>query len=104
MLKHVGPNACLVDFQTGYKNDSIFNNENLAIYKGPAIYCQPHDFAQIPMIHPTPTTILLACKENIDAILDERVIFTRDGEIQCFLVCWKGRPISHYTWITREEL
>ena len=103
MLKHVGPNARL-DFQTDYKTDSIFNNENLAIYKGPAIYCQPHDFAQIPMIHPTPTTILLACKENIDAILDERVIFTRDGESQCFLFHWKGQPISDYTWITREEL
>ena len=30
MLKHVGPNARL-DFQTDYKTDSIFNNENLAI-------------------------------------------------------------------------
>ena len=104
MLKHVGPNACLVDFQTDYKTDSIFNNENLTIYEGPAVSYQPHDFVQIPMIHPTPKTVLPARKETIDAILDEQVISTRDGEIQCFLVRWKGRPISDYTWITREEL
>lgn len=41
MLKHVGPNAYIVDFQTNYKNDSIFNSENLDIYKGPAVYYQP---------------------------------------------------------------
>ena len=50
MLKHVGPNAYIVDFQTDYKNDSIFNSENLAIYKGPAVYYQPCDFVQIPML------------------------------------------------------
>ena len=49
MLKHVGPNAYIVDFQTDYKNDSIFNSENLAIYKGSAVYYQPHDFVQIPI-------------------------------------------------------
>ena len=49
MLKHVGPNAYIVDFQTDYKNDSIFNSENLDIYKGPTVYYQPHDFVQIPI-------------------------------------------------------
>ena len=38
ILKHTGPNAYIVDFRTDYKNDSIFNSENLAIYKGPAVY------------------------------------------------------------------
>ena len=47
MWKHVGPNAYIVDFQTDYKNDSIFNSENLAIYKGPAVYYQPHDILLI---------------------------------------------------------
>ena len=41
MWKHVGPNAYIVDFQTDYKNDSIFNSEDLDIYKGPAVYYQP---------------------------------------------------------------
>ena len=49
MLKHVGPNSYIVDFQIYYKNDSIFNSENLDIYEGPAVYYQPHDFVQIPI-------------------------------------------------------
>ena len=28
----------------------IFNSENLAIYKGPAVYYQPRDFVQIPIL------------------------------------------------------
>ena len=48
-LKHTGPNAYIVDFHTDYKNDSIFNSENLAIYKGLAVYYQPHNFVQIPI-------------------------------------------------------
>jgi hypothetical protein len=31
-------------------------------------------------------------KDNIDAILDEQVVFNRNGEVQQFLVHWVGRP------------
>ena len=46
----------------------------------------------------------LAPKEHIDAILDEQIIFTRDGGVQRFLVRWHGRPNSDDTWITSDDL
>lgn len=42
----------------------------------------------IPDLVPLP--LPLAHKEHIDAILDEQVVFTRDGEVQHFLVRWEG--------------
>uniref|UniRef100_A0A2N9G2F5 Chromo domain-containing protein n=1 Tax=Fagus sylvatica TaxID=28930 RepID=A0A2N9G2F5_FAGSY len=43
-------------------------------------------------------------KESIDAILDEQVVFTRDGAVQHFLVLWHRRPESDCTWIARKDL
>lgn len=36
------------------------------------------------------STLTLAQKDNIDIILDEQVIFTKDGKVQWFLVHWVG--------------
>jgi hypothetical protein len=38
-----------------------------------------------------------AQKDNIDAILDEQVVFNRNGEVQRFLVRWVGRLDSDCT-------
>lgn len=46
----------------------------------------------------------LAHEESIDAILDEQIIFDKDGGPQCFLVCWRGRLELDYTWIASDEL
>uniref|UniRef100_A0A2N9HIP4 Integrase catalytic domain-containing protein n=1 Tax=Fagus sylvatica TaxID=28930 RepID=A0A2N9HIP4_FAGSY len=53
---------------------------------------------------PSPPICPQAHKESIDFILDEQVVLTRVGTIQCFLVCWHGRPELDSTWITHEEL
>jgi len=42
-------------------------------------------------------TLTTAQKYNIDAILDEIIVFTRDNEVQQFLVWWVGRPDSNCT-------
>ena len=38
-----------------------------------------------------PFTLTSAQKNNIDAILDEQVVFNKNGEVQQFLVRWVGR-------------
>jgi hypothetical protein len=37
-------------------------------------------------------------------ILDEQVVFNRNGEVQQFRVRWVGRPDSDCIWITRDTL
>ena len=49
-------------------------------------------------IHPTYMT------EQIDEIIDDQIVSTRDGGYHRFLVRWKGLPDSDNTWINREEL
>ena len=41
-----------------------------------------------------PSTLTSAQKNNIDATLDEQVVFNKNGEVQQFLVRWVGRPNS----------
>ncbi|GFS39678.1 hypothetical protein Acr_00g0064360 [Actinidia rufa] len=55
-------------------------------------------------ITPAPLPISPAPKEHIDAILNEQIISTRDGGVQCFLVRWGGRLASDDTWITSDDL
>uniref|UniRef100_A0A2N9H1M6 Integrase catalytic domain-containing protein n=1 Tax=Fagus sylvatica TaxID=28930 RepID=A0A2N9H1M6_FAGSY len=62
------------------------------------------DPIDIPLPIPAPLNLPYACKEHIDAILDEQIVSTRDGGVQRFLVRWHGRPTSDCTWITRDEL
>jgi hypothetical protein len=33
-------------------------------------------------------------------VLDERLVSTREGGYQKFLVTWKGKPVSESTWIS----
>uniref|UniRef100_A0A2N9H353 Chromo domain-containing protein n=1 Tax=Fagus sylvatica TaxID=28930 RepID=A0A2N9H353_FAGSY len=80
------------------------------------IHLSPATIPDDPFTEPSPTptispdfdTILPNIppthKESINAILDEQVVFTRDGTVQRFLVRWHGRPESDCTWIAREDL
>ena len=56
---------------------------------------------------PAPECPLLAPfqqREQIEHILDEQVITTKNGAYQRYLVWWKGCPTTDDTWITRAEL
>jgi hypothetical protein len=110
VLKRIGSNAYVIELPPDYDINSTFNIEDLIAYKGPSTI--PDD----PFTEPSPTptispdfdTILPNIppthKESINAILDEQVVFTRDGTVQRFLVRWHGRPESDCTWIAREDL
>ena len=64
-------------------------------YKGPAVipnapFDEPlPDHVVIPVLIPAPLNLPYARKEHTDAILDEQIVSTRDGEVQCFLVRWR---------------
>ena len=55
-----------------------------------------------PIETSTPFTLIASQKDNINVILDEQVVFIRDGEVQRFLICLVGQPNSYCTWITRD--
>jgi hypothetical protein len=111
VLKRIGSNAYIIDIPSTYGISSTFNIEDLVSFKGPIVvpsdpFEEPsQDHIDNPIIDPTsPPICPQAHKESIDFILDEQVVLTRVGTIQCFLVCWHGRPESDSTWITHEEL
>ena len=110
ILKRVGPNAYLLDLLPNYGISSTFNIEDLVAFKGIAVipdtpFDEPLlDPIDIPLPIPAPLNLPYARKEHIDAILDEKIVSTRDGGVQRFLVRWQGHPTSDCTWITRDEL
>lgn len=57
-----------------------------------------------PIATPTTVPYITAHKDKIDAILDEQIVLTKDGEVQRFLVCWVDLPNSDCAWILRETL
>jgi hypothetical protein len=74
----------------------IFSIEDLVEYQ--KLHYIPNDPFEMPLnflpndfIEPsTPFTSTSTQKDNIDVILDEYVVFTRNGEVQQFLVHWVG--------------
>uniref|UniRef100_A0A2N9IG07 RNA-directed DNA polymerase n=1 Tax=Fagus sylvatica TaxID=28930 RepID=A0A2N9IG07_FAGSY len=110
VLKRIGSNAYVIELPPDYGISSTFNIEDLIAYKGPATipddpFTEPSPTPTIsPDFDPIPPNIPPTHKESIDAILDEQVVFTRDGTVQRFLVRWHGRPESDCTWIAREDL
>jgi len=57
----------------------------------------PDPIFYAPIKTSTLFTLTSGQKDNIDAILDEIIVFTRDNEVQQFLVWWAGRPDSNCT-------
>ena len=110
VLKRVGSNVYVLDLPHDFSISSTFNIENLVAYYKPLPI--PNDLFEIslnsspddPIETFIPPTLTSAQKDNIDAILDEQVVFNRDGEVQRFLVRWVGRPDSDNSWITKDTL
>jgi len=39
--------------------------------------------------------------KQIDEIINDQIVFARDGDYQMFLICWKGLPDSENSWSNR---
>ena len=106
VLKRMGLNAYAINLPHDYGISSSFNIEDLVAYKSSTVIpvtlfdeSLPNSI-DAPIPTPLPLNLSYAHKEFIDAILDEQIVSTRDGGVHRFLVRWRGRPNSNYTWIT----
>ena len=100
VLQRVGPNAYVLDLPHDFGISSTFNIEDLVAYHKPLPI--PNDPFELPLNSPPDDRIETSIsftftsvqKDNINAILDEQVVFNRNSEVQRFLVRWVGRPDS----------
>lgn len=92
MLLRVGSNVYVIEIPPHYGISSTFDIEDLVAYTGQPLFPDfpfddtVPDSATNSIPDSVPSPISLAHKEHIDAILHELVVFTRDGEVQHFLV------------------
>ena len=57
---------------------------------------------EILPLHSLPLKLFYAA-EDIDSILDDQIVSTRDGGTRCYLIKWKERPESENSWITEKN-
>ncbi|KAL6313353.1 hypothetical protein AAG906_001063 [Vitis piasezkii] len=73
----------------------IFNVEDLYIYHG-----HHNDVSEELDLQLPPT---LSPRLEIEYVLDDQLVSTRQGGYQNFLVKWRGKPHSENTWITTTD-
>jgi len=89
MLQQVDPNAYVFYLPLDFGISSTFNIEDLIVYEKP--HPIPNDHFEMPpnsssssddlIETSTPFTLISTQKDNIDAILDEQVAFTKNSEV-----------------------
>jgi len=92
VLQRVGSNAYVLDLPHDFGISSTFNIEDLVAYHKPLPI--PNEPFEIPLNSPPddpietfiPFTLTSAQKDNINAILDEQIVFNMNGKVQLFLV------------------
>jgi hypothetical protein len=100
VLQRFGSNTYVIDLPLDIGMSSTFNIEDLGAFQKP--YSIPNDPFEMPLNFPpddpieasTSFTLTLTQKDNINFILDEQVVLTKDGEVQRFLFSWVTRPDS----------
>lgn len=109
VLQWVRPNAYVIDVPPDPTASSTFNVEDLVAYiVHTALPFEPFKEPPLvpntyPILNPIQPPLPPTHKRNIDAFLDEHVVFARDG-VQHFLVRWRGQQDSDCTWITTNTL
>ena len=98
-----------MDLLSNFGISCTFNVENLVSYR-----CT-FDTDSDPFVdEPTPNLLfeslplpplspkLSYATENIDSILDNQIVSTRDGGTRRYIIKWKGRSDSENSWITED--
>ena len=92
LLKRLGENAYLLELPSNLHFSPIFNVEDLCIYHSHHNNVSEELDLQLP-----PT---LSPRLEIEYVLDDQLMSTRQGGYQNFLVKWQGKPHFENTWIT----
>ncbi|RVW54342.1 Transposon Ty3-I Gag-Pol polyprotein [Vitis vinifera] len=95
VLKRLGENAYLLELPSNLHFSPIFNVEDLHIYHG-----HHNDVSEELDLQLPPT---LSPRPEIEYVLDDQLVSTRQGGYQKFLVKWRGKPHSDNTWITTTD-
>ncbi|RVW74852.1 Transposon Ty3-I Gag-Pol polyprotein [Vitis vinifera] len=95
VLKRLGENAYLLELPSNLHFSPIFNVEDLYIYHG-----HHNDVSEELDLQLPPT---LSPRPEIEYVLDDQLVSTRQGGYQNFLVKWRGKPHSENTWITTTD-
>ncbi|RVW78808.1 Transposon Ty3-I Gag-Pol polyprotein [Vitis vinifera] len=95
VLKRLGENAYLLELPSNLHFSPIFNVEDLHIYHG-----HHNDISEQLDLQLPPT---LSPRPEIEYVLDDQLVSTRQGGYQKFLVKWRGKPHSENTWITTTD-
>ncbi|RVW76445.1 Transposon Tf2-12 polyprotein [Vitis vinifera] len=95
VLKQLGENAYLLELPSNLHFSPIFNVEDLYIYHG-----HHNDVSEELDLQLPPT---LSPRPEIEYVLDDQLVSTRQGGYQNFLVKWRGKPHSENTWITTTD-
>ncbi|RVX03925.1 Transposon Ty3-I Gag-Pol polyprotein [Vitis vinifera] len=95
VLKRLGENAYLLELPSNLHFSPIFNVEDLHIYHG-----HHNDVSEELDLQLPPT---LSPRPEIEYVLDDQLVSTRQGGYQKFLVKWRGKPHSENTWITTTD-
>ena len=95
VLKRLGENAYLLEFPSNLHFSPIFNVEDLYIYHG-----HHNDVSEELDLQLPPT---LSPHPEIEYVLNDQLVSTRQGRYQIFLVKWRGKPHFENTWITTTD-
>jgi hypothetical protein len=101
ILKWLGANAYHLALPDDLSISPIFNVKDLTAYPGSPDATTPAAVATLPSAilppHAQP-------RDQIDAILHDQLVSTRQGGYQKFLVRWKNCPLLDASWLKTEEV
>ena len=109
IIKKINSNTYVVDLPPDFGISCTFDIEDLVPYRG--TFDIPSDsfvdeptqdlFSASPLLPPLSPKLSYA-SENIDSILFDQIVSTRDEGTRRYLIKWKGRPDSENSWITED--
>lgn len=100
-MKRLGANAYHLALPDTLAISLVFNVEDFTAYPSSSEAVPPVvDSLVPPPILPTHAPP----REQIEAILDDQLVFTHRGGYQKFLVRWKGRSPLDDSWVKAEEV